>query len=95
MTVVEAAAAAQFSREGGALKPLEVPEAVLPLACAAEFDTVYVGVIGFTYVYKAVAHAVRGGFDATGLPSAGGPATPDRMSADQLLEARNAVFGML
>ena len=95
MTVVEAAASAHFSRESGALKPLEVPEAVLPLACAAEFDTVYVGVIGFTYIYKAVAHAVRGGFDSTGLPGTDGPTTPDRMSAGRLIEARRAVFDTL
>jgi len=94
MTVVEAAATAHFSREGGALKPLEVPDAVLPLACAAEFDTVYVGVIGFTYVYKAVRHAVRGGFDENGVP-AESPATPERMSAVQLLDARSAVFRAL
>jgi len=94
MTAVEAAASAHFSREGGALKPLEVPEAVLPLACAAEFDTVYVGVIGFTYIYKAAAHAFRGGFDETGLPVEG-PATPDRMSAVDLLNARSAVLGTL
>jgi len=92
MTPVEAAAAAHFSRGSGAVKPLEVPEAVLPLACAAEFDTVYVGVIGFTYIYKAAAHAFRGGFDDNGLPVADGPAAPESMSAVQLLNARSAVL---
>jgi hypothetical protein len=85
MTVVEAAATAHFSREREALKPLEVPDAVLPLACAAEFDTVYVGVTAFTYAWKAAAHAFRTGFDETGFPVTEGPATPDRMSVIQLL----------
>ncbi|MEU0530173.1 hypothetical protein [Amycolatopsis tolypomycina] len=85
MTVVEAAATAHFSRATEALKPLEVPEAVLPLACAAEFDTVYVGVTAFTYAWRAAAHVFRHGFDQTASPVAEGPAAGDRMSADQLL----------
>ncbi|WP_410607954.1 hypothetical protein [Amycolatopsis sp. lyj-109] len=94
-TVVETAAAEHFSRKAGALIPLEVPDAVLPLACAAEFDTVYVGVTAFTYVVRATRHAFRTGFDETGYPMAEGPASPDRMSAVELLGARSAVLGTL
>ncbi|WP_206794683.1 hypothetical protein [Amycolatopsis sp. MtRt-6] len=85
MTVVEAAASTHFSRDTGTLQPLEVPEAVLPLACAAEFDTVYVGVTAFTYAWKAAVHVFRHGFDQTASPVAEGPAGGDRMSAVQLL----------
>ncbi|WP_410641052.1 hypothetical protein [Amycolatopsis sp. lyj-346] len=90
-TAVETAAA----READSLTPLEVPDAVLPLACAAEFDTVYVGVTAFTYVVRATRHAFRTGFDETGCPMAEGPASPDRMSAIELLGARSAVLGTL
>ncbi|MEU5259432.1 hypothetical protein [Amycolatopsis sp. NPDC021455] len=95
-TVVEAAAAEHFSPEGSAPVPLRVPDAVMPLACAAEFDTVYVGVTAFTYIVRAARHVVRNGFDETGgFPVTESPATPDRMSAVELLAARSAVLGTL
>jgi len=94
MTFVETAAAEQFSGAGNAPAPLEVPEAVMPLACAAEFDTVYVGVVAFTYIVKATAHAFRGGYDITGDPLAEGanPVSPDHMSAAALINVRGAAL---
>ena len=92
MTVVEAAASAHFSRDNGALEPLEVPEAVLPLACAAEFDTVYITGQAFVHFARATRHIFGAGFDESRLPAAEGPAAPERMTAVQLLDARRAVL---
>ena len=94
-TAVETAAARHFSPEGAAPVPLQVPDAVMPLACAAEFDTVYVGVTAFTYIVRAARHVVRNGFDETGFPVTESPATPEAMSAVELLAARSAVLGTL